>query len=89
MTNEQWFDSHKNVSDFTDGETVHLFVDGFGEVVTTYKAINGELWDNETGESYGSLEYWLWLTIDHSEEKRGVNNSVMCPPGLETASPCS
>jgi hypothetical protein len=49
-------------------------------VVTTYKAINGELWDNETGESYGSLKYWLWLTIDR---KRGVNNSVMCPPGLE------
>jgi hypothetical protein len=77
MTLDEWFDTHKTVSDFTDGETVYLFVDGIGEVETTYSQSDGELRDVKTGTSYGTLAWWLNLT----PETPGMNG-ISCPPEL-------
>jgi hypothetical protein len=77
MTNEQWFDSHKVASDFTNGQVVYLFVDGIGEVETRYDAGTGNLYDDADHHNYGLLEWWL------NGPNRGANNNVLCPPGLE------
>lgn len=74
MTLDEWFETHKTVSDFADGEVIHLFVDGIGEVVTKYSVSGSDLRDIETNESYGSLSWWL-------KTKAGMN-SILCPPNL-------
>jgi hypothetical protein len=62
MSTEEYFDSHKTVSDFKDGETVYLQVDGIGEVKTHLRSESyfgpGYLFDDD-GDCYGTLAAWL------------------------------
>ena len=77
MSTEEYFENHKTVQDFHDGETVYLHVEGFGEVKTTYWDSHlgpGCLFDAE-GNCYGTLTSWL--------ENPKPMHCILAPPATD------
>jgi hypothetical protein len=72
---ETYFETHKAEHNFQDGETVYLFIDGIGEVKTTYWRQShfglGFLFD-EDGGCHGTLKWWL--------ENSKPMNTILAPP---------